>query len=290
MARTKKEEVAETTEVIMLGDKAYDKDNLTPSAYFDYVKGLKQKLNYEEQNIIIDGALKMLKKTKITGQTEMAKELTHQVELALRELDAAHDGFDIFVNRKDIEKYIDDVEGKSIKIMELDKYERDIPDEVVDKLEIAKKHFDQVYIIFTDYTKKETKKVAKERRDKDPIMFGAFHDKDGDEKTSVYVEDRMFFIADWVEENCDLTLEEMVRDVKNKTGEDITYRISVPADEEAVKEILKTLNTEPVQIERVSLFDKIKEKVTRKKKSTTTTEKKEEKKKSTRGRKKKSEE
>ena len=38
----------------------------------------------------------------ITKQTTMAKELSHQVNLALRELNAARRGFDIFIYRKDI--------------------------------------------------------------------------------------------------------------------------------------------------------------------------------------------
>ena len=32
---------------------------------------------------------------------------------------------------------------------------------------------DKLYILFTDYTGKEQRKVAKERREKDPILFGA---------------------------------------------------------------------------------------------------------------------
>ena len=207
----------------------------------------------------------MLKKTKVTGQTSMAKELTHQLELALRELDAAKDGFDIFVNRNDIERYVEKVEEKSVKIIELSKYERDIPDDVMDKLELARNHFDEIYIVFTDYTKKETKKVAKERRDKDPIMFGAFHNKDEKEKNNIYVEDRLFFIADWVEEKCDLTLEQIVRDIQDKEDRDITYKISNPKDEEAVKKMLKSF-TEPIEnMEPTNIFAKIKKKISRKK-------------------------
>lgn len=252
-------------DVIELGDKIYNEEDITPSIYFDYVKGLKQTLNREEYDIIIDTTLKMLKKTKATGQTAMAKELTHQLELALKELDAAKDGFDIFVNRKDIERYVEKVEEKSVKIIELSKYERDIPDDIMDKLELARKHFDEIYIVFTDYTKKETKKVAKERRDKDPIMFGAFHNKDEKDKNNIYVEDRLFFIADWVEDKCDLTLEQIVRDIQDKEDRDITYKISNPEDEEAVKKMLRSF-TEPVEnMEPTNIFAKIKKKISRKK-------------------------
>ena len=105
-------------ELVKIGDIEYDYDSITPSQYFDYVKGLKQNLNKEEYGIVIDTGLTMLKKTQITGQKDMAKKITDQVNLCLREFDAADKGFDIFVERKEIEKYIEAVEGKSIKIIE----------------------------------------------------------------------------------------------------------------------------------------------------------------------------
>ena len=252
-----------------IGDTIYDSDKVTPSLYFDYVKGLKNKVEFEEYGLIIDNTLKMINKAKITGQTSMAKRLTHQLELALRELEAAKKGFDIFVNRKDIELYISKVEAKAVKIIELSRYTREIPDDIIDKIAEAKEVFDEMYIMFTDYTKKETKKVAKEWRDKDPILFGAFIDKDGEKENKIYVEDRLFFIADWVEDKCDLTLEEICRDVKDKSNKDITYKVDLPTTEEAAKSYLNSFN-EPIEesyLKPVSLFDKIKS--IPKKKSTT---------------------
>ena len=252
-----------------IGDAIYDSDKVTPSLYFDYVKGLKNKVEFEEYGLIIDNTLKMINKAKITEQTSMAKRLTHQLELALRELEAAKKGFDIFVNRKDIELYISKVEAKAVKIIELSRYTREIPDDIIDKIAEAKEVFDEMYIMFTDYTKKETKKVAKERRDKDPILFGAFIDKDGEKENKIYVEDRLFFIADWVEDKCDLTLEEICRDVKDKSNKDITYKVDLPTTEEAAKSYLDSFNNpiEESDLKPVSLFDKIKS--IPKKKSTT---------------------
>lgn len=255
-------------ETVQIGDKFYNKDEISPSEYFEYVKGLKQELDQQEYSAIIDRAIEMIKKTEITGQTEMAKRITHQLELALKELNCAKKGFDIFVNRKDIEKYINSVDKKCIKIIELSRYTRDIPDEVMDKLILAKEIFDEIYVIFTDYTMKESKKVAKERRDKDPILFGAFLDPDGKLSNKIYVEDRLFFIADWVEEMCDLTLEEIVRN----TDDVKTYKIPEVSDMEAAKKFLDSFNKPIEDMEPVSLFEKVKEKVT-KKKSTSTTRK-----------------
>ena len=228
-------------DTIQIGDNIFDSDSITPSIYFDYVKELKNKLDETEYAVIIDNALTMLEKTKKTGQTEMAKKLAHQVELAMREVDAAKKGFDIFVYRKDIETFIDKVEKKAIKIIELSRYTRDIPDEKLDDITKAKEIFDELYIVYTDYSLKDTKKVAKARRDKDPIVFGAFFDKTSDKEDSIYVEDRLFFITDWVEDNCDLTLEEIVRKTDDKLGKNITYK--VPTDKTSAAQIKAYLDS-----------------------------------------------
>lgn len=267
--------MSEVRETEIVGDKVIDVENITPSVYFDYVKGLKEKLNRDEYAIIIDSGLKMIEKCKITKQTAMAKEISHQVELALRELNAANEGFDIFVDRKVIEKYIAEVEGKAIKIIELSEYTREIPEEVMDKVAKAADIFDQMYIVFTDYTKKESKRVAKERRDKDPILFGAFQDKETDSKNRIYIEDRLFFIADWVDDKCDLTLQEIVRQTAGKEGEILTYKVTTPEDIDSVKKYLNSFS-EPIENnEPVKLFDKIKnaakKATTPRKKSTTST-------------------
>lgn len=260
----------------VVGEKVVDETDITPSVYFDYVKGLKEKLNKVEYNIIIDSTLKMIQKCKITKQTTMAKELTHQLELAIKELEAANKGFDIFISRKAIEKYINEVEGKAIKIIELSEYTREIPDQVMDKIAEASEVFDQLYIVFTDYTKKESKRVAKERRDKDPIVFGAFLDKESTESKSskdIYVEDRLFFVCDWVDEKCDLTLEQIVRDTTGKDNEILTYKVSNPTDMDEVKSYLNSFKEPTDKMKPVKLFDKVKKAVrkttTRRKKKTT---------------------
>jgi hypothetical protein len=78
---------------------------------------------------------------------------------------------------------------------------------------------------------KETKKVAKERRDKDPILFGAFKT---DDKNNI-PEDRFFYIGDWVDDFCDLTLKEMLTQYEASEKVGAKYIIDVPKDVEELK-------------------------------------------------------
>lgn len=254
----------ETKDLLELEKLEEETEELSPAVYFDHVKSSKKKFDRDDQQLILDQTLTMMKKCKITGQTEMAKQLAYRANLALRELDAANKGFDIYVSRKDVEKYVDQIEKKSVKVIELRNYTREIPDEHIEKIETAQNIFDELYIFFTDYTMEETKKVAKERRKKDPIVFGAFIDKlDGE--TKPYVEDKMFFICDWVEENCDLTLEQIVNLARNKDKKEITYRVESVEDVEAAKRLINSFTDDISEFyEPVSIFDKVKAKVTKK--------------------------
>ena len=62
---------------------------------------------------------------------------------------------------------------------------------------------------FTDYTGEKRSKVAKERRDKDPILFANIF-------TDGKVSPRMYFIGDWVDDYCDLTLDKMITEISKK--------------------------------------------------------------------------
>ncbi|MEC2525846.1 hypothetical protein P9X78_27380, partial [Bacillus thuringiensis] len=112
----------------------------------------------------------------------------------------------------------------------------EIPDDVVAVLETVKDKFDQFYVVFTDYTGKVEKQVTKERRDKDPILFGTFQD----EKSRTVI-DRFYFIGDWEDEYCDLTLDKMVNKVQTSKGKNISMTIKTPTDIKELKEQLSLL-------------------------------------------------
>lgn len=255
-------EVIEVTEkeTIQVGDKFYNKEDVTPTVYFNYVKDMKKDIKDENLEVVADNCLVLLKKTKITGQTKAAKKIVDQYSLIMRELKAASFGFNTIVYKSDIEKFITEISNHPVKIIELENYSREIDDTAMDKLIIAKENelFDEYYVIFTDYTEKEAKKVAKERRDKDPILFGAFKSTDRNN----IPEERFFYIADWKDEYCDLTLEEMLTQYEKSESKGAKYTIDIPKDVEALKEYMGMVEKkQPEKAE--TILDKIKKKVTK---------------------------
>lgn len=244
----------EMKETVKIGDQYYNIDDISPTVYFDYVKDMKKNIEDENLQAVADNCLTLLKKTKLTGQTSLAKKIVNQYSLIMKELKAASFGFETIVYKSDIEKFIDKISKHPVKIIELQNYPREIVDEVLEKLMLAKDNelFDEYYVLFTDYTGEETKKVAKARRDKDPILFGAFKNEDRDG----IPEERFFYIGDWVDEYCELTLDEMLKQYEAHESTGAKYDISIPKDVDELKEYMGML--EKKKPEKATLIQKIK--------------------------------
>ena len=130
---------------------------MTPAEYFDYIK--------DKQN---ENILRMMERYTVTGQKKPLEKLQYLARVMEKEIPVVQAGYNKFVYRWDVEEYIESVEGECVFIIEMENYEREFPDEVIDKIIEAKEVFgDNLFVIYTDYTQKTAKKVAKERREKD---------------------------------------------------------------------------------------------------------------------------
>ena len=230
-----------------------EQNELTPSEYFDFVKGRKQTVTDEDLSKVYDNCLDLLNKYKVTGQIKGMKKLIFHLQCIESEREIVKMGITTFIYRDDIEEYIDNVASDTVKIIELQNYEREIPDEIVDVIAKVRDKFDQLYVLFTDYTGKVERQVEKERRQKDPILFGTFQDK-----KSRTVIDRFYFLGDWEDEYCDLTLDKMVNEVERKQHRNIVRTINTPKDIEELKEQLDKLA--PVSSEETFRIDNGKKK------------------------------
>lgn len=209
---------------------------LTPQEYFEQVKERKHHITDEELIKVYDNCLELLNKYKITGQRKGIRKLLFHLECIEKEREVVKMGIDTFIYRDDIEEYIDTVAKDTVKIIELENYERELPDEIVNLIAKVKDKFDQLYIVFTDYTGKVAKRIEKERRTKDPILFGTFQNLQ-----SRTVIDRFYYLGDWEDEYCDLTLDKMVNETEKTGKRDIVKTISTPSDIEELKEQLANL-------------------------------------------------
>jgi hypothetical protein len=208
-----------------------EKVHLTPSQYFDMVKDEMTKETSESISKIYDVTLELLKKYKITKQKAAARHCYATCMAMTKEIELLKFGIDKWVDRRFIDKFIDEVADECVCIITMEDYPRSIPDEIIEKVGETAHIFDQFFILFTDYTGEKRQEVAKEKRDKDPILFGNIF-IDGK------VSHKMYFIGDWEDEYCHLTLNQMIDKMAQKYEGDIVTPIS---DIEASREELKKL-------------------------------------------------
>lgn len=213
-------------------DKTEEK-TITPSQYFDYLKGAKNTITTQALKDSYDTFVKLADKYQKLGQIESLKKLCFLADTLVKEEKLIELGITTYVYKDTIEDYIENVADKTVKIVELSRYMREIPDELIETIEKSKPLFDEFYVVFTDYTGKEERKVEKERRDKDPILFGVF-------KNQTNVADRFYFLGDWVDEFCDLTLDKLVEQYRQKKDINPVITTTIPETSEELVAILKT--------------------------------------------------
>ena len=172
------------------------KDTITPSQYFENLKNAKQTITTDALKNSYSIFIKLAKKYDELGQTEFKteslKKIDFLVDVLSKEEKLIEIGVTTFIYKDVIEDYIENIADKTVKIIEMSRYMRKIPDDLVEVVDKTKDLFDEFYVVFTDYTGQEERKVEKEHRDKNPILFGVF-------KNGSNVSDRFYFLGDWVD-------------------------------------------------------------------------------------------
>lgn len=163
------------------------------------------------------------------GQIDLLNSLKAQANFNKRLLtDILPKGLDTYVRYNEIEEVVKDrtkEEVRPLVIKRLSEFPRPIPDENKEAINNVKMYFDDIYILFTDYTGKEREKYEKE---KDPIAFGVMiyeiksKDPNGNTVTKRIVSDKLVYITDWEDEYCDLTLDRLLEEFPNISSNKIS--------------------------------------------------------------------
>jgi len=182
---------------------------MEPKEYFEILKTKKVEVTDVRLKDIYNNAQKMLEGFMITEQKESARKMIYHMETIEKEHELVKLGVTTFVYKEDVTDFINNISDDVVKVIELENYQRHLPEEAIQAVAKTKHLFTEFFVVFTDYTGEAEKKVKKERYEKDPILFGVFFDKDQD----IAIE-RFYFLADWEDEYCDLTLDKMVSEME----------------------------------------------------------------------------
>lgn len=205
-----------------------NKDALEPEEYFTILKAQTQIISAED----IEAQLKYLASEIIRcrdlGQKVLAEKMDFHASVLVREKMALKAGFRDYIMRHALEEKIDKITPKNgVKLIELDRYPRVIPHRPASDILAAKKSriFDDFMVLFTDLTQNKYQTPAERKfieRNTDPICLGYFKDK---KASDVY--NRLYLVADWVDEKCDLTWDRMVNSLKPEDVGHITSSLDV---------------------------------------------------------------
>lgn len=214
-------------------------EELSATEYFGYLKDKVQTITDKDLEILYNGYLSLVEKYKVTEQKRIIEKLRFLADNIEREKQVVELGIDSFVYRDDVEDYIDNIYRDVVKIVELENYPRDIPDDIVKVIAKTKNVFDKMYVVYTDYTGREERKIAR-KKEKDPMLFGTFQAPHVDERgtNGVVINDRFYFLGDWVDEYCDLTMDKFLQEV----GKEKLQTIKIPTNVDEIKEELERLD------------------------------------------------
>ena len=222
---------------------------IEPSVYFENVKGNVSIILYEEIISVQNYILKEINRAKDLGQIVLANDLLFTYRVTQKELMAVANGFNRYVSRDVVKQFVDKIEPHaSVKVTDLERYPRIIPDENASIIKQAKdlNIFDSYAVIFTDLENavqqtEEDKEFIE--RNKDPIVLGYFYNSEYRQKY-----DRYYVITDWVDEYCDLTFDKMVREISNlniETNQDTLGEIDIDNLQEYIDDSMAVIYGKP---------------------------------------------
>lgn len=170
----------------------------------DFFKALKHsplEIDIIEQRL--DGYKRLLRLAEDAGQTALADEMKDNIKVVKTESQLIATGYTKVITEDQIIQFYKETE-KGLRLDWVKNFTRLIPPEIVkqkkrlDELGV----FDNYLVLHYDPNRKSYRltKAEKEKK-KDPILFGVIKDSR-----------KLYFVADWIDEVCDLTMEDLVKE------------------------------------------------------------------------------
>lgn len=195
---------------------------ISPILYFKYIKS---KFNFL-QNKLIEGRLKKLEEAfnvaVENGQTVLAEKFLAELDVNAKETLALAKGLKYWINVGDLNKYKTSLNNGHISDTAYESYTRVIPKSVVKE----KQKYDGIFDSFVIYhyyneSQKDLKELSADEKAKmrDPVLFGRI-------KGSL----KLYFIADWEDEYCDLRFEDIIKVIGKSNRHTIAKNPSFSCD------------------------------------------------------------
>lgn len=175
------------------------KPKISVQQFFEHVK-----TNLKEPSIYVNRVndyLELATTAKKNGQQALFEELSRDAQIVKQESLLLSSGFATCITEEQVVKFYKDSD-KGLSLHFISNFGRLIPSEVAKKKEEADDLlvFDNYCILHYDPQQKAYKLTQQEiEKRRDPILFGL-----------IAGQRKLYYIADWVDEYCDLTLQQFI--------------------------------------------------------------------------------
>jgi len=171
--------------------------------FFEKMKKSKKQLQ------IIDGMIEKytsrIEKAQKFGQVALVEQMKDQIEVTKKETLALVGGVKEYLTQEQVEKLLTKT-SKHIEVDYIKNFSRHIPDNLLDLKTKLDGVFDDYVVMHYDPKKKNTELTKKEKEKKrDPILFGIIKNSRN-----------FYYIGDWIDEYCNLTLKDAVAIIEDK--------------------------------------------------------------------------
>lgn len=212
----------------------------TTTEIIEELKSAERKISVEDLRKAYIAAQEMADKFKRTGQEEAAKILWANIHTFNKEQWLIEHGYTKYFQKSDLEALAEDHKD-NIYITKLSRFERPLPEEAIKAKEETEEVFDEYFVLYTDYTGREERRVEAEARERDPILLGAFKTKIEDKtETREYICRRVYVVAEWEDAWCDLKMEKLLSEYEVQD-----HTIEVPTDLKALEAQIMDLLPNP---------------------------------------------
>jgi hypothetical protein len=213
---------ASGTSTVMLNDYMYteisvsggmkDGHGITPELYFKYVKKKLQVLISAKFENRMKKLEKAWNKAVENGQIQLSEKILAMITKHTKESYLLAKGYKFYIPKEVLNKNKYKIKDGHISDTRLKDYTRHIPPEVIKKKKEVENLFNDFVIYhYWNENQEDVKNMTPDEKQKmkDPILFGIINE----------APENLYFIADWIDEYCDLTLNEII-DVLDLEEED----------------------------------------------------------------------
>jgi len=175
--------------------------------FFSEINNSKKELQVIEERAA--GYAAAINKAKANKQSALVEQLLAGLRAYKKETQLVAIGMTTFVLEQDVVLFTKRSK-RGLRLDWIKHFTRQIPDEVLEEKEKADKLsiFDNYVVLHFDPEDKGNAKTEAER--KDPILFGVIEGKR-----------RLYFVDDWVDEYCDLTLDQIADELGSKAVKEL---------------------------------------------------------------------